>query len=492
MSILSSIHSFSTTGLDSDPESPEKKCMKTISTLFITIFLFSTLAYSAAEQELTELLRNTEKANTDVVLIYKDGKVIYQYYAREYTPTTKHLSWSTAKTMTAMLIGIADKEGILSIDDPVRKYFPEFKNDARIVDVLQMASGLHFKEAFKGFPSHLDLTNMLYLDGQKMGFTNFMLKSPLSKVGGPGEYFNYSSGDSNLLMGILQKAIGNQAKYNNYPWEKLFNPMGIDATFEQDMKGNFVGSSYIYMKPTDYLKLGQLLMNKGVWNGQQMFSPSYFELMNTVAPGVQKKVQEFNEVNKAYSIQLTTNRPIEGRNQPSAYNDLPLDTLIMYGHQGQIVAASPSQQFVVVRLARDKKAMDRKLFYKAVAKLVREKNFSFETVGGGASLFSEKSAYQPDEQEYEEPEDRGTLESLLVVPHLLRAYIVKEYCSCRLVVGRSEKACKQDMKASFPVLPRLKIKDDGTVTATLGLGLFKKSKAVYRGQKFGCVLTESE
>lgn len=81
---------------------------------------------------------------------------------------------------------------------------------------------------------------------------------------------------------------------------------------------------------------------------------------------------------------------------------------------------------------------------------------------------------------------------LLVVPHLLRAYIVKEYCSCRLVVGRSEKACKQDMKASFPVLPRLKIKDDGTVTATLGLGLFKKSKAVYRGQKFGCVLTQSE
>ncbi len=492
MLILSSIHVFSTTGLDSDPESPEKINMKTISTLFIVTFLFSILGQAkTAQQELTELLRNTEKANTDVVLVYKDGKVIYEYYAREYTPNTKHLSWSTAKTMTAMLIGIAAKEGLLSIDEPVKKYFPEFKNEARIVDVLQMSSGLHFKEAFKGFPSHLDLTNMLYLDGQKMGFTNFMLKMPLSKVGGPGEYFNYSSGDTNLLMGILQKAIGNQTKYNNYPWQKLFNPMGIDATFEQDMKGNFVGSSYIYMKPSDYLKLGQLLMNKGVWNGHQLFSPSYFELMNTVAPGVHNKIQEFNEVNKAYSTQLTTNRPIEGRNLPSAYNDLPLDTLIMYGHQGQIVAASPSQQFVVVRLARDKKALDRKAFYKAVAKLVRSKNLAFETVGSSNRVLA-KASYQPDEQEYEDPEDRGTMESLLVVPHLLRAYIVKEYCSCRLVVGRSEKACKDDMKTSFPVLPRLKIKDDGTVTATLGLGLFKKSKAVYRGQKFGCVLTQSE
>lgn len=466
--------------------------MKNIFSLFIATFLFSTWAYAnSAEQELTNLLRDTEKANTDVVLIYKDGQVIYEYYAREYGPSTKHLSWSTAKTMTAMLIGIAAKEGLLSIDDPVKKYFPEFKNEARIVDVLQMSSGLHFKEAFKGFPSHLDLTNMLYLDGQEMGYTNFMLKSHLSKVGGPGEYFNYSSGDTNLLMGILQKAIGNQAKYNSYPWDKLFKPMQIDATFEQDMKGNFVGSSYIYMKPSDYLKLGQLLMNKGVWNGQQLFSPSYFELMNTVAPGVHKKIQEFNEVNKAYSIQLTTNRPIEGRGLPSNYNDLPLDTLIMYGHQGQIVAASPSQQFVVVRLARDKKALDRKAFYKAVAKLVRSKKLVFETVGSSDQVVA-KTNYQSDQQEYEDPEDRGTMESLLVVPHLLRAYIAKEYCSCRLVVGRSEKACKDDMKTSFPVLPRLKIKDDGTVTATLGLGLFKKSKAVYRGQKFGCVLTQSE
>ena len=48
------------------------------------------------------------------------------------------------------------------------------------------------------------------------------------------------------------------------------------------------------------------------------------------------------------------------------------------------------------------------------------------------------------------------------------------------------------MKSAFPVLPKLKIKDDGTVTATLGTGIFKKSKAYFRGKKYGCVLTESE
>ncbi|MBC7457658.1 MAG: serine hydrolase, partial [Bdellovibrionaceae bacterium] len=135
--------------------------MKHIFSVLITMFLMAPLVSAqTAEQKLTSLIRDTDKANTDAVLNYKDGQVIYEYYAREYGPNTKHLSWSTAKTITAILIGIAEKEGLLSVDDKVKKYFPQFKNEARIIDELQMASGIHFKEAFGGFPSHLDLTNM--------------------------------------------------------------------------------------------------------------------------------------------------------------------------------------------------------------------------------------------------------------------------------------------------------------------------------------------
>lgn len=455
--------------------------------LLLSQLSFSSAAYAkTADQELTDFLRNTDKANTDVVLVYKDGKVIYQYYAREYGPNTKHLSWSMAKTLTGILIGIAESEGLLSFDDPVRKFYPGARTSARIIDVLGMSSGIKFKEAFVGFPTDLDLTNMMYMNGQAKGYVDYMLTQPLSSTGAPGEYFNYSSGDTDLLMGILQKAINNQSVYNKYPWEKLFKPLGIEATFEQDMKGTFVGASYIYMKATDYLKVGQLLMQKGNWNGQQIIPTKYFEMMNVVAPGVHKKIQIGNEENKAYSMQVTTNLPIEGRNLPSAYKDLPLDALIMYGHQGQIIAASPSQNLVLVKLAMDKKVLSRPGFFAATKKLILSKGYSYETVG---SLNRNKAS---DEVYEEEDHERGFIGTILSVPRLLRSFSVKEYCSCRLVIGRSEAACKADLRASFPILPRLKIKDDGTVTATLGLGLFKKAKAVYRGKTFGCTLTESE
>jgi CubicO group peptidase (beta-lactamase class C family) len=466
--------------------------MKTIfSFLAATLLIASVSMAATAEQELTTLLKETKKANTDVVLVYKDGQIIYQYYAREYGPNTKHLSWSMAKTITGILIGIAESEGLLSIDDPVSKYFPGARTKARILDVLNMSSGIKFKEAFEGFPTDLDLTEMMYLKGQPKGYVNYMLTNPLSDAGAPGEYFNYSSGDTDLLMGILQKAINNQSVYNKYPWEKFFKPLGIDATFEQDVKGTFVGASYIYMKATDFLKVGRLLMKKGNWKGKQIIPVKYFELMNKVADGVHKKIQIGNEVNKAYSMQVTTNLPIEGRNLPSAYNDLPLDALIMYGHQGQIIAASPSQNLVMVKLAMDKKVLNRHSFFAGVRKVIEAKGLPYEPVGAYQKRGLATSALE--EPPYvEEDRERGLIGTLLSAPNLMRAYMVKEYCSCRLVVGRSEKACKDDMRATSPILPKLKIKDDGTVTATLGLGLFKKSKAYYRGKTFGCTLTESE
>ncbi len=450
--------------------------------IFISSFSQAATSVAQAEKELTSLIRDTKGANTDVVIVYKDGKIIYQNYAREYGANTKHLSWSMAKTISGILIGIAESEGLLSFNDRVRKYFPQMKNNARIIDLLGMSSGLKYKEEYDGFPSDLDITNMMYLKGPAMGFANYMLSRPNSPEGEPGGYFNYSSGDTDLLMAILQKAISNQSVYNKYPWDKFFKPLGIDATFEQDLSGTFVGGSYIYMKATDYLKVGQLIVNRGLWNGQQIIPPKYFDLMNRVADGVHKKVQKGNEETKAYSAHVTTNLPIEGRDLPSTYNDLPLDSLILYGHQGQIIAASPSQNVVILKLAMDKKTLSDINFYAAVKKLILAKDLPYETVASMKGINSLDHEAEP----------RGVIGTILDAPNLLRSYSVKEYCSCRLVVGRSEAACKADLKAHSPILPKLKIKNDGTVTATLGLGLFKKSKAVYRGKTFGCVLTESE
>lgn len=468
--------------------------MKTVfSKAAVAIFLATMITSSVTlavtpEEELTAFLRDTKKVNTDVVLIYKDGKTIFEYYAREYTPTTKHLSWSTAKTMTGMLIGIAESEGYLSINDPVKKYLPTFQNNARIIDVLGMASGIAYKEAYEGLPLDLNLTDMMYVGGHSKGFVDYMLRSPLSPTGGPGEYFNYSSGDTMILSGILKAAINNQKIYENYPFEKLFKPLGINATVEKDMSDTLVGSAYIYMAGPDFLKLGRLLMNKGVWEGRQILPVRYVELLNRVADGVQKKVQEGNPVNKAYSMQAITNLPIEGRNQPSAYNDLPLDTVIMYGFQGQTVAGSPSQQIAMVKLSMDEKDLDRDSFYAAVKKFVLAKGYSYETVGDSRTPAERKEALKRN-KEQQPVEVMGPIVSF---PHLSRAYTAKEYCSCRFVIGRSDEICKKDISVMAKVLPTLKI-EGNLVTSQIGPGLFKQvAIAEYRGEQFGCTLIQSQ
>ena len=462
-----------------------KFILKAASLLVYVSLITSQANAKTPEEELTAVLRDTKKTNTDVVLIYKDGKVVYEYYDREYTPTTKHLSWSTAKTMSGILISIAESEGLLSYNDPVKKYFPTAQTDARIIDVLGMSSGIKFKEAFEGLPTDLDLTNMMYLDGHAQGYVNYMINNPPSPTGLPGEYFNYSSGDTNLLLGILQKAINNQKAYNKYPWQKLFNPLGIDATFEQDIKGTFVGASYIYMTAPDYLKMGQLVMNKGEWNGKQIIPHKYWELMNRVADGVQVKVQEGNPENKAYSVQAITNLPIEGRKQPSAYNDLPLDSVIMYGFQGQIVVSSPSQKLVIVKLSMDASDFDRLKFYAAVKKFMVAKGMPYETVGKDSDwIFGRK--------EDDNPNNDGNSGFIPSFPHMMRAYTAKEYCSCRLVIGRSEAICKKDLNAILKILPSLKIEGNIVTSQILG-GLFGQvAKAEYRGKELGCTLIQSQ
>ena len=89
--------------------------------------------------------------------------------------------------------------------------------------------------------------------------------------------------------------------------------------------------------------------------------------------------------------------------------------------------------------------------------------------------------------------EKAKIADYLKVPHLIRALAAKEFRSCIKVVGRSESECKDDLRVSLPVLPSLRVHDDGSVSAVLGTGLFgKKSVAVYRGPELGCTLTESE
>lgn len=447
-----------------------------------------------AADELVSALDDPSKGvHTDALLVMRDGRILSESYGRGYDANTKHLSWSMAKTVAGILVAQEIDRGTMSLTDPIKRHLPEVQSSARIVDVLQMSSGIAFNEEYSGVPVTSDATRMLYMDGPKTGFLPFLAKLPQRTDAKPGEYFYYSSGDSNLLTAALRKVAPSQQAYDAIPFERFFRPLGIsDATFEQDSKGIFVGSSYIYLKARDFGKIGTLLVERGKRDGKTIIPDWYFDRMSRVAPGVSAKALPGTSQTRAYASQITTNLPIPARGLPSEYADLPTDALLMIGHQGQLVVASPSQKLVIVRLAMDKgSSFDRKQFFAKVARLVEAKTGPLLTARkeNPAQYDGAPPPAAPDVEA-----EKAKIADYLKVPHLIRALAAKEYCSCIKVVGRSKEECKDDLKVSLPVLPTLRVNDeDGSVSAVLGTGLFgKKSVAVYRGPELGCTLTESE
>jgi CubicO group peptidase (beta-lactamase class C family) len=430
--------------------------------------------------------------NTDALLIMRDGRVLFEQYGRGYDASTKHLSWSMAKTVAGVLVAQEIDRGTISLTSPIRDVLPELSTPARVLDVLQMSSGIKFREDYSGVPVTSDATRMLYMEGPKAGFLSYLATLPQRTDARPGGYFYYSSGDTNLLTAALRKVSATQQAYDALPFERFFKRLGIEnATFEQDSNGVFVGSSYVYLTARDFAKIGSLLVEHGTLGGETIIPRWYFDLMTRVAPGVNSKALAGTSPTRAYSSQLTTNLPIPGRGLPSEYADLPTDALLMIGYQGQLVVASPSQRLVIVRLAMDKGSVfDRKQFFAKVARLV-------ETTSGPLLTAQKENPAQYEgapNATVEEAEPGGTkLQDVFKIPQLIRAMAAKEYCSCINVVGRSDEACKDDLRVSLPVLPALRVNEDRSVSAVLGTGLAgKKSVATYRGPELGCTLTESE
>lgn len=450
------------------------KIFKLLKITCLTCLLLSFYTYAGDVKQYfsKEFFKSDGIQNTDVVVIESQSGFKYEHYARGYKKDTKHLSWSMAKTISGILIAIAIQEKKLSLDDKVSDHYPAFKGSATIRDVLQMSSGIKFEETYFGIPVTADVTKMLYLKGPKEGMANYTLGLELRDQK-PGEHYYYSSGDTNVLMGVLQNVM-TPFEYENYPWTRFFDHLNINATFERDSRGIFVGSSYMYMSAEDYLKVGRLLMNKGSHQGKQIIPSWYFAMMTEVAPGVISN--SYNPKNKrAYSMQLHINKSISG--QEREFPMLPEDAFMMLGHQGQMIITSPSEKFIILRLGTDKKRIIKQRFFYQATKSFYEAEGYQRPKNWSAYRKKPKSVSLWDIE----------LKDVFKVPKLITAVAAKEICSCHFVVKRSVGRCRKDIGIKLPFHPFLQAKGK-EVRAYFPLG--SSSKAIYKGEKYGCTLVE--
>ena len=256
------------------------------------------------------------------IVVVRDGKIVGERYGAGFTADTPLLGWSMTKTVTGMLLGHLMLEGKIGLDDSgLLPAWTDGRKGIRLRDLSAMASGLQFNEDYGDVS---DVNRMLFLEPD---MAKLAAAQPLTAK--PGTAFNYSSGTGVMLSRIWMDRVGADAAA--YPQQALFAPLGLDsAVMEPDEVGTFAGSSYMYASARNWARLGQVLVDDGMWNGSRVLPEGFVKLMQTS-----------NGLSGGYSQMLTWLEPDAG---------LPADAFWMEGHDGQWVGVIPSAKLVVVRM----------------------------------------------------------------------------------------------------------------------------------------------
>jgi len=284
---------------------------------------------------------NNKPVLTRALLIVYKNKIIAEKYAPGYDQNSMFLGWSMAKSVTGALIGILFRQGKLNAVQPapvsVWQYSKDGKQQIRIEDLLQQTSGLNFREDYSSYSS---ATNMLFNKGDMPRYAE-----SLSLKERPGTSFYYSSGNSNILSGIVRSTIG-EKDYHSFPYKELFHKLGMyHSLMEPDAAGNYVGSSYIWASARDYARFGMLYLNDGVWNGERILPGDWVK--KSITPPAANKL-------KNYGYQFWLNGFNEKDLSKKEFPQMPDDFFYADGYGGQRIYIVPSMQLVAVRLGLNK------------------------------------------------------------------------------------------------------------------------------------------
>ncbi|MGN8224681.1 serine hydrolase domain-containing protein [Gracilimonas sp. BCB1] len=203
------------------------------------------------------------------VLIQQEGELLGAEYFRKASADYPYNIKSASKSIISLLIGIAVDNGSISLNETLGDYFPEYfaenpnqkKEHITIRNLLSMQSGLE--------------TTSFYNYGAWVvsnDWVEFQLNQDFAEE--PGGQMVYSTGTSHLLSVILTKASGMSTKA--FAEEYLFTPLNVNVGgWDRDPQGYYMGGNNLAMTPNDLLKIGQLMLNGGTYNGQRIVSGSW-------------------------------------------------------------------------------------------------------------------------------------------------------------------------------------------------------------------------
>jgi len=230
----------------------------------INVALFDSMFYSMNARPTDEL---------HSVMVIKDDAVIYEKYAVGHGPEELHICWSASKTFTAIGVGFAEQDGLLSTDDHVIDFFSEdelpaekseWLKEMTIHDLLIMSSG--FDHEILGEANGWKVTKP----------SVEQLAIPVTFE--PGSRFHYNSMNTYLCSVIVTKVTG--MKLVDYLKVKFFDPLGIPTSayvWDESPEGVSFGGWGLHCTAECIGKAGLFMLHRGVWNGERLLQDSWFD-----------------------------------------------------------------------------------------------------------------------------------------------------------------------------------------------------------------------
>src|SRR6476659_1391789 len=286
---------------------------------------------------------------TTGLLIVKDDTILYEHYRYARTDRDRFLSQSMAKTITAMLIGIAISENkIGSIDDLVSGYVPSLANTeygkTSIRELLHMSSGVAFTENYDGSDDVAKLGRDLFGEPGKDPVASVAQFN--TRIAPPGTKWHYASVETEILGLLLRAAVGTPVA--DYLHDRIWDPIGAeaDASWAIDGTGQEVTFCCFNAVLRDYARFGRLLAHDGAWNRREVIPRQWLMDATTVrssdahlAPGVATKYYGYG-----YQVWLL----------PGADR-----RFVLLGIRGQMIFVDPATKLVMVHTAVRAKPVDR-------------------------------------------------------------------------------------------------------------------------------------
>ena len=277
-------------------------------------------------QESDELKELNDERKTKSFLVIKNDSILFEKYYDGHKQTDISNSFSVAKSIVTSMMGKAIMEGkIKSLNQPVSDFFEEYNDGIAskltVGDLASMSSGMKWSEKYY---SVINITSESYFTDD---LRSVILRQEIENK--PGQAFRYSSGDTQLLAMVIEKATG--TSLSDYLSQKFWGPMGAEtlALWQIDSKESEMEKAYCCIAATarDFARFGKLYIDKGKWGDTEILDSSFVEL--SLKP-------------------VFDDSPFYGYGW-WLYEYEGKKVFTMNGHQGQFVISFPDENIIIVR-----------------------------------------------------------------------------------------------------------------------------------------------